>query len=131
MGNDKTSSPQDFISEVEQDQGRACVPNVPGATELAAQTLATNEDIAKKLSARDKKTDIWLKWVYGIATLLILVGWEVFVICFSWKQLNPCDAQVRAVSDGVMIALWTSATANIVALPAIILNYLFPKRNDR
>lgn len=52
----------------------------------------------------------------------------VFVIYFSLKQLNPCDLCVRKVSDTVFVALLTSATANILALPAIILNYLFPKK---
>lgn len=130
MASDNLISTEDFVSEVEADQQQSTpLIDAQSAATLAAQALASNEDIAKRLSARDKSADIWLKWVYGIATLLILVGWEVFVIYFSIKQLNPCICEVRPASDGVLIALWTSATANIVALPAIILNYLFPKRH--
>lgn len=131
MASDSTSdSSQGFLSEVESDQQNALQTNAPDVAALAAQTLKSNEEIAKDLKKRDKLADIKLKWIYGISTLLILIGWEVFVICFSWKQLNPCECQVRIASDGVMIALWTSATANIVALPAIILNYLFPKHRE-
>lgn len=132
MADDNPTSPDDFVSEVEEDQ-RQSTPQIDAesAARLAAQALVSNEDIAKRLSARDKSADIWLKWVYGIATLLILIGWEWFVIRFSMKQLEPCIFKVHYASDGVMIALWTSATANIVALPAIILNYLFPRHKDR
>lgn len=128
---EQTTSPAvSFVSEVEADQRQSTLQiDAENAATFAAQTLASNEVIAKRLSARDKSADIWLKWVYGIATLLILIGWEVFVICFSMKQLEPCECKVHHASDGVLIALWTSATANIVALPAIILNYLFPKRH--
>lgn len=130
MASDNSISTEDFVSEVEADQQKS-TPRIDAqsAPTLAAQSLASNEDVAKRLSAKDKSTDIWLKWVYGIVTLLILVGWKIFVICFSIKQLNPGISEVRPASDEVLIALWTSATANIVALPAIILKYLFPKRH--
>lgn len=94
----------------------------------AAKELESNEQIAKRLSNKDKNTDICLKWVYGCGILGILIVWELFVIFFSWKQLNPCDKCVHKVSDTVFVALLTTATANILALPAIILKYLFPKK---
>lgn len=125
MAEDNFTSPQDFISEVEAAQQGDKQPNL---TEMAARTLAANEKTAKDLSNKDKRADINPKWLYGIVILLILIGWEVFVIIFSFKQLNPNSLKIRPMSDAVLIALWTSATANIVALPAIILNYLFPKR---
>lgn len=130
MASDSHDSSQGFLSEVESEQQESNKSVIPNAATLAAQTLASNEGIAKRLSAKDKSADICLKWVYGIATLLILIGWEVFVIYFSIRQLNPRICEVHHASDGIMIALWTSATANIVALPAIILNYLFPKHRE-
>ncbi|MDE6069870.1 MAG: hypothetical protein K2F92_03185 [Alistipes sp.] len=125
MAEDNFTSLRDFFSDVEAAQQRDKQPNL---TEMAARTLAANEKTAKDLSFKDKRADINLKWLYGIVILLILIGWEVFVIIFSFKQLNPNSLKIRPMSDAVLIALWTSATANIVALPAIILNYLFPKR---
>ena len=98
------------------------------ASTYAAKLLESNEEIAKRLSNRDKNTDICLKWVYGVSIILVLAAWETFVIYFSIKQLNPCNKCVQRVSDTVFVALLTTATANILALPAIILKYLFPKK---
>lgn len=130
MDSDNPISTENFVSEIEEDQRQSTQKfDAESAARFAAEALVSNESIAKSLSARDKSADISLKWVYGIATLFILIGWEVFVICFSMKQLEPSACKVHHATDGVLIALWTSATTNIVALPAIILNYLFPKRN--
>lgn len=95
---------------------------------FAAKLLESNEEISRQLSNKDKNTDICLKWVYGVSIILVLAAWETFVIYYSIKQLNPCDKCVHKISDTVFIALLTTATANILALPAIILNYLFPKK---
>lgn len=61
------------------------------ASTYAAKLLESNEEIAKKLSNRDKNTDICLKWMYGVSIIAVLAAWEIFVIYFSIKQLNPCD----------------------------------------
>lgn len=54
------------------------------------------------------------------------------IICniFSVKQLNPCDKCVYKISDPVFITLLTTATTNILALPTIILRYLFPRKKQ-
>lgn len=80
----------------------------------------------KKLEERDKETDIRLKLFYGIFIIVVLLMWEIFVIYLSIKQLNPCDKCVRKLSDPVFIALLTTTTANILALPTIVIKYLFP-----
>ncbi len=123
---ENAESPSDFVSEVQKDadiRGQYA-PNPV----LAARILASNEEIADDLANKDKKVDINLKIIYGIGILLVLAGWVVFVIFFSWKQLDPCKCRVQHVSDTVFVALLTSATANILALPAIILKYLFPRK---
>ena len=56
----------------------------------------------KKLEQEDKKTDIRLKWLYGVFIVLVLGFWEWFVIRFSFKQLNPCDKCVHKISDPVL-----------------------------
>lgn len=114
----------DFLNEVHSKDNSPTLENTIGAT-----MLKSDEERAKRLlSNKDKSADISLKKLYGCGILLILVGWEIFVIVFSMKQLNPCDKCVHKVSDSVFIALLTTATANILALPAIILKYLFPKK---
>lgn len=114
----------DFLDEVHSEDNSPTLENAIGAT-----ILKSDEEKAKAhLSNKDKSADISLKKVYGWGILGILIVWELFVIFFSWKQLNPCDKCVHKVSDSVFIALLTTATANILALPAIILKYLFPKK---
>lgn len=94
----------------------------------SASMLSSNEKIARKLAERSKSADIWLKWIYGIAILGVLAAWEIFVIVVMCKQSWPIDKGIQHFSDAVLIALLTSATANILALPAIILRYLFPDK---
>lgn len=126
MQSDNPTPSQDFISEVESEQrDEDC--RIP--TELSAKKLSDDEALAKELERLEKKTDIKLKRIYGIVILCILGLWEIFVIVFSCVQLNPNCCAIRHMTDTVIIALWTSATANIVALPTIILRYLFPKRH--
>lgn len=112
---------ENFVEEVEDD-------STMQTSTYAAKLLESNEEIAKKLFNKDKNTDICLKWVYGVSIIIVLSAWEVFVIYYSIQQLNPCNKCVHKISDAVFIALLTTATANILALPAIILKYLFPKK---
>lgn len=114
----------DFLSEVHSEYNSTTLEEAIGATIL----MSDEEKAERLLSNKDKSADISLKKLYGWGILLILVGWELFVITFSMKQLNPCDKCVHKVSDTVFVALLTTATANILALPAIILKYLFPKK---
>ena len=120
------SPAQYFVEEAEQQRP----PNTDAARfeEKGIEMLNMSAQIAADLNNWDKAADIKLKKIYGIGILIVLGIWEVFVIVYSIIQIFYCY-KVRHVSDTVMIALWTSATANILALPAIILNYLFPKRS--
>lgn len=97
--------------------------------EQASRALEISARMAKELENKDRSADIHLKKLYEWGILIVLAGWIGFVTYFSIQQLNPCGCEVRPMSDAVIIALWTSATANILALPAIILKYLFPKRH--
>lgn len=92
--------------------------------EESAEILSKDARIEKIIKAYDKLNDIKLKKAYGIWILIILCVWIVFVITFCFFQLyveNP-------ISDDVFITLITTSTANIIGLPLIILNYLFPNR---
>ncbi|WP_279102412.1 hypothetical protein [Bacteroides acidifaciens] len=121
--NDINNPANCFVEELKEAN-----PNNISVPICGAKILEDNEKIAQDLSNRDKSADIFLKQVYGWGILVILAGWEIFVIIFSIIQLNPCDKCVYKVSDTVFVALLTTATANILALPAIILSYLFPKK---
>ena len=123
----RTESPaESFVAEAEN----TTVSQSPERIEeQASRALEISAQMAKELENKDRSADIHLKKLYGWGILIVLGGWIGFVIYFSIQQLNPCACKVRPMSDAVIIALWTSATANILALPAIILKYLFPKRH--
>ncbi len=122
------SPAESFVAEAEN-TNVSIGPLPEHIEEQASRALEISAQMAKELENKDRSADIHLKKLYGWGILFVLSCWIIFVICFSWQQLNPCACEVRPMSDAVIIALWTSATANILALPAIILKYLFPKRH--
>ena len=125
--NPSTESPaESFVAEAENTDVSSSQERIE---EQGSRALEISAQMAKELENKDRSADIHLKKLYGWGILIVLAVWIGFVICFSWQQLNPCACEVRPMSDAVIIALWTSATANIPALPAIILKYLFPKRH--
>lgn len=122
------SPAESFVAEAEN-TNVSIGPLPEHIEEQASRALEISAQMAKELENKDRSADIHLKKLYGWGILFVLSVWIIFVSCFSWQQLNPCAREVRPMSDAVIIALWTSATANILALPAIILKYLFPKRH--
>lgn len=125
--NPSTESPaESFVAEAENTDVSSSQERIE---EQGSRALEISAQMAKELENKDRSADIHLKKLYGWGILIVLAVWIGFVIYFSWQQLNPCACEVRPMSDAVIIALWTSATANILALPAIILKYLFPKRH--
>lgn len=88
------------------------------------EILSKDAKVFERLKDLDYKGDIDLKKMYGIAIIAVLGLWELFVIIFTFMQICP----ERRLSDAVLITLLTTATANILVLPTIVLKYLFPKR---
>jgi len=78
------------------------------------------------LAHQDKQADIDLKKMYGKVILIVLSAWVAFVIAFSIVLV----CRGYEVSDLVFIVLLTTTTANMLALPAIVLKYLFPHKNQ-
>lgn len=89
------------------------------------QNMNNEEKRMEELDIKDKEVDIDLKERYGNTILNILIGWLVFVGLILLSQLGPVSYKL---SDEVLITLITTSTANIIALPVIILKYLFPKK---
>ena len=102
-------------------------PNVQEDEEQreSAEILFKDARIAKVIELYDKFNDIKLKKMYGVWILVILCVWIGFVITFSFCQL----CVEKPISDAVFITLITTSTANIIGLPLIILNYLFPNHS--
>lgn len=91
----------------------------------SAEILLKDSEIEKVVKVYDRFSDIKLKKLYGKWILGLLCAWVLFVIVFSFFQLYVC----KRVSDEVFITLITTSTANIIGLPWIILNNLFPKKS--
>ena len=119
----KASTPAEvFVSEAER------TPSRNTDESKSSNALAISAEIAKELENKSKKADIKLKWMYGVCILVVLGFWEWFVIDTIQSQVDMVVPQMYHLSDAVLIALLTSATANILTLPAIILRYLFPRK---
>jgi hypothetical protein len=75
----------------------------------------------KKLKNDDYEQDIKLRKHFSWATFSLLCVWMVIVaslLAFS------------GLSDGVLIALISGATVQIIGLYYIVLRYIFPSRNS-
>lgn len=114
-----------FLEELQIEERRPPRPN----HQISAEILESSAEVARKLDNQDKSVDITLKILYGAGICIMLIIWICFVICFSNKQLEPSTDKIRHVSDPVFITLLTTATANIIALPTIILKYLFHRKD--
>lgn len=128
--NDKDETPvSDFLYDTDILIPKSCEdPKKQEVTSSNALNLSAS--MSKDLEHKDKRTDIWLKRGYGLAILIVLGFWEWFVIMVVFSQLSQPEAHVHYLSDTVLVALLTSATANILALPTIILKYLFPHKSN-
>ena len=76
------------------------------------------------LLKKDKEIDIELKRHYGMSILHTLNIWVALVAFLLLLNLLP----IKGFSDSVLITLLTTTTANILALPMIVIKYLFPNK---
>ncbi|MDR3132666.1 MAG: hypothetical protein LBU42_01410 [Prevotellaceae bacterium] len=115
-----------FIKHVKE-ENVAEAANAGSATDAYLETLSSSIQREQRFQQEleDKDADISLKKTYGWTIIAVLGLWELFVIVIIAIHLGSKAAKL---SDTVLITLLTSATANILALPTIVLNYLFPKR---
>jgi Fe2+ transport system protein B len=123
---DTTKGVDDFIKHVKEENATETV-NAASAQDayLAALSSSIQREQRFQQEIEDKDADISLKKTYGWTIIAVLGLWELFVIVIIAIHLG---SKVAKLSDTVLITLLTSATANILALPTIVLNYLFPKR---
>lgn len=91
-------------------------------------SLSEDEKRAKELANIEKETDIDLKKAYGKTILGILIAWLSFVGLLLMGKYGPSGYKL---SDGVLITLITTTTLDILILPKIVLQYLFPQNKKR
>lgn len=90
----------------------------------SSELLDKDSETADALNKIERITDLKLKRTYGYLIVGILCCWIVFVGTFTFFQLYVD----RPVSETVLVTLLTTTTANIIALPIIILKYLFQSK---
>lgn len=112
------SSLEEFIKESETSTIKSI-----GSLEFESESLRIDDEQWRRLKFAEKATDIDLKRMYGNSILNILTYWMVFVGFILFIHLGPLN---NPFSNEVIIVLLTTTTANIIALPIIILKYLFP-----
>lgn len=112
------SSLEEFIKESETSTIKSI-----GSLEFESESLRIDDEQWRRLKFAEKATDIDLKRMYGNNILNILIYWMVFVGFILFIHLGPLN---NPFSNEVIIVLLTTTTANIIALPIIILKYLFP-----
>jgi Fe2+ transport system protein B len=117
----------DFVKHVKE-ENVAETTNADSAANTYLDALSSSFQREQRFQQEmeDKEADISLKKTYGWAIIAVLGLWELFVIVIIAIHLG---SKAVKLSDTVLITLLTSATANILALPTIVLNYLFPKRH--
>lgn len=95
------------------------------ASEMLDKDYQTSIKLAKLLQIKDKLADISLKKIYGYFILGILGLWVIVVafICITYIFQDKPN-----MSDGVLITLLTTTTANILVLPTVVVKYLFPNK---
>ena len=74
-----------------------------------------NKDVAQDIKL--KKQIVW--WVMGVVSLYLLAVIWIVESTGRQERLEPI----------VLVALLTTTTINILGLPLVIINSLFPKRN--
>ena len=95
------------------------------ASEMLDKDYQTSIKLAELLQIKDKLADISLKKIYGYFILGILGLWVIVVafICITYIFQDKPN-----MSDGVLITLLTTTTANILVLPTVVVKYLFPNK---
>lgn len=99
--------------------------NEERSAELMHETLTVEiEKLRQEL--QDIKWNRWMRIIIGA----VVMGFEVVYIFMVLDVLrhNTTLDSVHQLSDGVLIALLTTTTANMLALLAFIIKYLFPQR---
>lgn len=81
------------------------------------------------LSRKDKEQDIWLKRSYGIALLIVLI---LQVGAADYLFYRYADEGRNWGIEASVMQAWLAATViEIVGIAAIVVRYLFPRRDDQ
>ena len=88
-----------------------------------AEIRQSERDRRNRIENDDKEQTVQLKkgicrWVQWVVTLYLAFV-SCLILAVAWEQL--------ALNDAVIITLLSTTTINILALPYIIINSLFPK----
>ena len=88
----------------------------------------------EKLKGLEQDREQRKEFSHKIYTLVcIWLGLLIFILCMhAWGiHFHPLPSKEFFLSDGVLIALITGTSANIIGLMAIVILYLFPRSGNK
>jgi len=107
--------------------GEALAQEEEGAFEKSGeQELAKLEVRRRELEAKSLEQDIEERKKYANKIFWLICVWLTVVLVIM--TVNGATRVAFTLSDSVLIALISGVSVNIIALFAIVANYLFPKR---
>ena len=120
----ENNNPQDHLIEFINNAVQNNDNNIAYENAEEKKRLSDDDKKWNELIRKDKETDIDLKRHYGMSILHTLNIWVALVAFLLLLNMLP----IKGFSDSVLITLLTTTTANILALPMIVIKYLFPNK---
>lgn len=118
-GKQQDSKTYDDFSAIAAEEQERKKRNEEFKLKAVMQTILTRLERYTDTSSLRRRTAKWVMWIVS----LWLLGTFLVVLLCGLKRLN--------LSTEVLIALLTTTTANILGLPYIILQGLYPKEKEK
>lgn len=118
-GKQQDSKTYDDFSAIAAEEQERKKRNEEFKLKAVMQTILTRLERYTDTSSLRRRTAKWVMWIVS----LWLLG--AFVVVFL------CGLKVLTLTTEVLIALLTTTTANILGLPYIILQGLYPKEKEK
>ena len=117
------------MTDEEKDKLRRIPPGESTGEDNIKQQIAEVELERIKLLNRSDEQNIKDRKKYGYLIYSLVIGW--LVILSTILFFHGFNVGGFALPGGVLIALIAGTTVKVIGLLAIIVNYLFPKPNQK
>ncbi|MBU0719150.1 MAG: hypothetical protein KJ749_12945 [Planctomycetes bacterium] len=107
----------------------------PADKELGDREQQDLKRAAGKLKLEGERYELGARKTYGKLIFALVVAWIVAVLVLVFLagySERPLMYEFKGptIPDSVLIALITGMSVNVIALLAVVINYLFPKRPE-
>lgn len=103
-------------------------PDIGGCDPVAQESATDERQYARKqreIELEGSRYELVARKTYAERVFWLVAIWIGLVLCIvvlSGYEIGP------KIADGVLVALITGLSVNVIGLLAIVINYLFPKR---